>query len=190
MKKASSWSPKEQDRDESRQDDTVKLHTVKNSDTTGTSDEESKETADSAKDAVTYEDVPIEKKDTAKLAIEQSDMDTAGAMSSVKKDALETSITARLPATPQTAESFMALASTPHRAALPRGRAILLVALLLILVINASTMSFAQFIGPQGWAYVLGGPVTTSNPDLLNTIAKQLHHRPTPGATAQASLFR
>src|SRR5438552_15434978 len=165
MKKASSWSSKQHCRDEKGQDDTVKRQAVKNSDTTDTLDEELKETVDSAKDAATHEDVPIEKRNTADLS----------------------SIQEEVPDTPQTVDSFIVPVSMPQRAALPRSRAILLAALLLILVIKASTMSFAQFIGPQGWAYVLGGPASTSNPNLLNTIANQLHHRLTPGATAIAT---
>lgn len=68
-----------------------------------------------------------------------------------------------------------------------RGRAILLATLLLILVFNATTLGFGQFIGAQGWAYILGGPVNTNDPNLLNNIANQLRHHPTPGATAQAA---
>lgn len=68
-----------------------------------------------------------------------------------------------------------------------RRRAILLAALLLIMVFNATTLGFGQFIGAQGWAYILGGPVNTNDPNLLNNIANQLHHHPTPGATAQTT---
>ncbi|MFL5664241.1 MAG: glycoside hydrolase family 3 N-terminal domain-containing protein, partial [Ktedonobacteraceae bacterium] len=68
-----------------------------------------------------------------------------------------------------------------------RGRAILLAALLLILVFNATTLGSGQFIGAQGWAYILGGPINTNDPNLLNNIANQLHYHPTPGATAQVT---
>jgi beta-N-acetylhexosaminidase len=70
---------------------------------------------------------------------------------------------------------------------LSRGKVLLLLGLLLMLVINATIAGYAQFIGPQGWAYVLGGPSATGNKDLIQTINKgiQLGHQPTPGATGQ-----
>jgi beta-N-acetylhexosaminidase len=68
-----------------------------------------------------------------------------------------------------------------------RGGAILLAALLLILVFNATALGSGQFIGAHGWAYILGGPVNINNPNLLNNIANQLRHQPRPGATTQAT---
>ncbi len=41
-----------------------------------------------------------------------------------------------------------------------RGRAILLVALLVIVGLSTINLGSTQFLGPQGWAYVLGGPAT------------------------------
>ncbi|RAQ95560.1 glycoside hydrolase family 3 protein [Thermogemmatispora tikiterensis] len=46
---------------------------------------------------------------------------------------------------------------------LSRGQAFCLLVLLLILVINASTSSLAQLLGPQGWAFMLWGPTAGSN---------------------------
>lgn len=71
----------------------------------------------------------------------------------------------------------------PTHTALSRGRAILFTAFLLVLVWNATNMGGAQFIGTQGWAYVLGGSTNTSNPNLLSSIAKRLHSKPTPGTS-------
>ena len=71
--------------------------------------------------------------------------------------------------------------------AITRGKAILYISLLLIVVLNALNMSYAHFIGPQGWAFVIGGPDTSGNDNPLAIIKKELHHRPTPGATAQAT---
>src|SRR5258706_8059348 len=70
---------------------------------------------------------------------------------------------------------------------LSRGKVLLLLGLLLILVINATIAGYAQFIGPQGWAYVLGGPSTASDKNLLQTINKdiQQNRKPTLGATGQ-----
>src|SRR6266699_3006146 len=74
-----------------------------------------------------------------------------------------------------------------QKGALSRGKVLLLLGLLLMLVINATIAGYAQFIGPQGWAYVLGGPSTASGKNLLQTINKDIqhNHKPTPGATGQ-----
>ncbi len=56
------------------------------------------------------------------------------------------------------------------------------VTLLLILLLHTISIGPTQFIGPQGWAYVLNSPGDTSNLNLLKNLGK-LH--PTSGATAQ-----
>ncbi len=67
-----------------------------------------------------------------------------------------------------------------------RRQAVLFIALLCILVFNATNLGFTQFIGPQGWAYILAGP-DNSNDNVLNKIKQQLHATPSPGTTATAS---
>jgi beta-N-acetylhexosaminidase len=74
----------------------------------------------------------------------------------------------------------------PQRTVMPRGRAILLAVFLLIVVLNATSKGSAQFIGAEGWAFVLGGPASRGNPNLLKNVANQLHTKPAPGATARA----
>ena len=65
----------------------------------------------------------------------------------------------------------------------------LLVALLSILVLHATDVGFAQFIGAQGWAYVLGSSVTASDPNLLKDIQQQIHpNTPIPSARARPVL--
>jgi beta-N-acetylhexosaminidase len=76
-------------------------------------------------------------------------------------------------------------ANLPQRTVMPRGRAILLAVFLLILVLNATRMGSAQFIG--GWAFVLGGSVSKGDPNLLKNVANQLRTKLTPRATAQAA---
>ena len=66
----------------------------------------------------------------------------------------------------------------PHRPVLTRGRALLLASFLLILIFNASTLGNSQFIGAQGWAYVLGGPAHTGDPNLLKNIDNMLRSTP------------
>ena len=69
-----------------------------------------------------------------------------------------------------------------RRPTLTRGRALLLASFLLVLILNVSNLGNAQFIGAQGWAYVLGGPSSSGDPNLLNNIARLLKATPTPGA--------
>jgi beta-N-acetylhexosaminidase len=71
------------------------------------------------------------------------------------------------------------------RPTLTRGRALLLASFLLVLILNASNLGNTQFIGAQGWAYVLGGPSSSGDPNLLNNIARLLKATPTPGAKTQ-----
>lgn len=84
-----------------------------------------------------------------------------------------------------TGDSPMLHIDTPQKASLSRGRAILLSAFLIVVIINTTTMGSGQFIGAQGWAYVLSGSASASNTNLLKDVANQFRHRPTPGATAQ-----
>lgn len=72
----------------------------------------------------------------------------------------------------------------PQKNVLSRGKVFLLFILLLILVINATIAGYAQFIGPQGWAYVLGGPSPSSTKNLIQAINQSLQH-PIPRATGQ-----
>ena len=74
-----------------------------------------------------------------------------------------------------------------QKSVLSRGKALLLLGLLLMLVINATTAGYAQFIGPQGWAFVLGGPSGTADKNLLTSINNDIqhNHKPTPGANGQ-----
>lgn len=68
---------------------------------------------------------------------------------------------------------------------LSRGLAIFLMLLLLAVVVEATNNGFGQFIGPQGWAFVLGGSQLTGNSNILQNVAKQLRNHPTPGTAAQ-----
>lgn len=101
----------------------------------------------------------------------------------MEDEAIETISTRKLASIHSSAGDHYPMPQKP----MSRGRAILLAALLLILVFNATTLGSGQFIGAQGWAYILGGPVKTNDPNLLNNIANQLRLHPTPGATAQAT---
>ena len=76
---------------------------------------------------------------------------------------------------------------TPQRTVMTRGKAVLFIGLLLILVLNAVNAGYTQFIGSQGWAFVIGGPASSGSNDLLTSIKNQLKHNRglTPGSTAE-----
>ena len=76
---------------------------------------------------------------------------------------------------------------TQHQPGMSRGKALLLAGLLLVVVLNALNTGYAQFIGPQGWAFVIGGPATTDESNPITIIKKELNHDLTPGVTAQAT---
>ncbi|HEX9134182.1 MAG TPA: glycoside hydrolase family 3 N-terminal domain-containing protein, partial [Ktedonobacteraceae bacterium] len=76
---------------------------------------------------------------------------------------------------------------TQQKPGMTRGKALLLAGLLLIVVLNAVNAGYAQFIGPQGWAFVIGGPANTDESNPITIIKKELNHNLTPGVTAQAT---
>jgi beta-N-acetylhexosaminidase len=71
-----------------------------------------------------------------------------------------------------------------------RSHALLLVCFLCILVLQSIYTGSMQFIGPQGWSYVLNGPAGTGGNSLLQTTYNQLHTHgaSTPGATTRQKL--
>src|SRR5579859_523715 len=72
---------------------------------------------------------------------------------------------------------------------IPRGMSILFSVFLLIVIINAANLGASQFIGAEGWASVLYGSTSTSDPNLLQEVANQFRHTPTPlpGSTPQVT---
>ena len=78
--------------------------------------------------------------------------------------------------------------SSPQQKVIPRGQALLCVGLLLIVLLRAINVGYAQFLGPQGWAYVLGGSASPDNNNVLKSIDQQLQQQgPTAGATAAST---
>jgi beta-N-acetylhexosaminidase len=64
-------------------------------------------------------------------------------------------------------------------------KALVLVALLCIIVLHTLTMGPTQFMGAQGWAYVLGGSTVAGDRNLLTDIGNNLKHTPTSETTTQ-----
>src|SRR6266480_1976474 len=155
--------------DRNELEDTVKQRSLKSLGTTGILKKEPVEATDpaGATDANLPEDAPVETTNTVELE------NTPEVVPDVPDSAAATGDSSMLPI------------DRPQKVSLPRGRAILLAAFLLVVIINASTMGSGQFIGAQGWAYILSGSASSSNPDLLKNVANQFHHTPAPGATAQ-----
>ena len=72
-----------------------------------------------------------------------------------------------------------------QRTRMSKSKALLLIALLAVIVLQALTMGPKQFLGAQGWAYVLAGPAGGQKGNLLGDVGNQLHK---PGAKAQATV--
>jgi beta-N-acetylhexosaminidase len=144
-------------------------------------------------------DTPETNSETAKISQNDSyeaneGLDTAhipaANYSTVNDTPSEIIDTMRLPAQAEI-EITQETPTTPLKAKpqsdITRGKAILCISLLLIIVLNTLSMSYAHFIGPQGWAFVVAGPMTTGNDNPLAIIKKELHHGLTPGVTAQTT---
>ncbi|GAC1617296.1 MAG: hypothetical protein NVS4B9_07180 [Ktedonobacteraceae bacterium] len=63
-------------------------------------------------------------------------------------------------------------------------RAAILIALLCIILLQALNVGPTQFLGPQGWSYVLAGPGSTQSTHLLNPLAQSRAARDPKGKTA------
>jgi len=99
-------------------------------------------------------------------------------------------VSATQPQPPQSASAPMPMPErrpTQQGLVLTRGKALIGIALLLLLVFNATSLGYEQFLGGQGWGLVLGGPNNPSNQNLLNDIGKKLRQTPTPGAANTAA---
>ncbi|MGH2497419.1 MAG: glycoside hydrolase family 3 protein [Ktedonobacteraceae bacterium] len=119
----------------------------------------------------------IEDQETARVtAVEQAEsenQDTAGG------DAVEQQ-QGELPTRP------LVEASQP-RITISRRKALIGILFLVIVVFNAAIAGNAQFIGSQGWAFVLGGSSNSNNSNPLDKVKQQLHQSPTPGVSATAT---
>lgn len=150
---------------------------------TGNTEEGAIDTLDTARiSAIEHSSDAIEAQDTLNVAaIERSDAiearDTLSVAAIERDEALSILEHPTLPVQ----------ASHPTSTAISRGKALLGIAFLLILVFNAINLGYAQFIGPQGWAFVLSGPANAGDPNLLKSIRDKLHQQLTPGASATAT---
>ena len=102
-------------------------------------------------------------------------------------EAIDTRKTSALPEMDTMAATPIMPVKTTRQTGITKGKALLGIGLLLIVVLSAINTGYAQFIGPQGWAFVIGGPASAGNNNLLTNINNELKHNHglTPGATAQ-----
>ena len=142
------------------------------------------ETIDTIEATSIMEQPPIDLLDTAKTAglAEQRHekspieaLDTTRIASLPDLELMEATATSKLPGVPQ------------QRVPLTRSRAIILAGLLLVLILHASTIGPGQFNGSQGWYYVLGGPSSTGNTNVLAAVKTQINKKQglTPGSLSQ-----
>ena len=87
-------------------------------------------------------------------------------------------------------ETRRVVAASPARPVqgmtITRGKALIGILFLAIVVFTASIAGNAQFIGAQGWAFVLGGSSSNNATNPLDAVKKKLQH-PAPGASATAT---
>ena len=180
-----------------REEVTQKLFTIQTSDKTGRFEQKLAESTgkdpnkSSKNSSETYPETTKNAQNDSFEAIDGLDTANISAVDYTQTEdtPLEIIDTMRLPAQAEigvTQETPTIPLKTKQRPGITRGKATLYIALLLIVVLNTLNMSYAHFIGPQGWAFVIGGPVT-GNDNLLAIIKKELHHDLTPGATVQAT---
>jgi beta-N-acetylhexosaminidase len=144
--------------------------------------------------AGTIQTTNISEKEVAKAIDIVDTHGTIEAVSSVsaeeERNLLAAIITRKLPVLSPLMDVPTTLLATPPRVVIKRSHALLLVSFLCILVLQSIYTGSMQFIGPQGWSYVLNGPAGTGGDSLLQTTYNQLHAHSasTPGAAPQQKL--
>jgi beta-N-acetylhexosaminidase len=126
----------------------------------------------------------IEDQDTAMVTIvaipEIEDQNTA-LVAAVEQPEIE------LPTRPLAAAPLPPRPVTEPKIAISRGKALIGILFLAIVVFNAINAGNAGFIGPQGWAIVLNGPNNANATNPLDAVRKKLKQHPTPGVSATAT---
>jgi beta-N-acetylhexosaminidase len=143
----------------------------------------------------------IEKEETLPLAAAHSPsttgiIDNQGFWGNDTREAIEEQDTARVSAVEQRdiedQDTSRVVATGPARPrpaqgiTISRGKALIGILFLAIVVFNAVSAGNAGFIGPQGWAFVLGGSSSSNATNPIDAVKKKLQH-PAPGASATAT---
>lgn len=124
-------------------------------------------------------------------------IDNKGFWDNDTRGAIEDQNTARVTAVEQPSiedqETSRVVAASSERSrptqgiTISRGKALIGILFLAIVVFNAVSAGNAGFIGPQGWAFVLGGSSSSNATNPIDAVKKKLQH-PAPGASATATL--
>ena len=210
MKQSSPWFSEEQgdqqsDEHETEMDDTQKLGATKSkratstisventaptehSDTTANPAETASETPAMPELPASQNDVPAETDETQTgLSISSIEDVPISLEGDVPTEALDEINSHKLLGASPTLDAPEAHPKTAQKGAISRGRTLLLSVFLLVVIINAANVGTPQFIGAQGWAFVLGGSTSTGDPNLLKDVVNQLRHISTPGMKTQAT---
>lgn len=78
------------------------------------------------------------------------------------------------------------VAASSSGMSISRGKVLIGILFLAIVVFNATSAGNAGFLGAQGWAFVMGGSNATNATNPLDAVKKKLQH-PAPGASATAA---
>jgi beta-N-acetylhexosaminidase len=137
-------------------------------------------------------DNPTEMEGTSSLpnAIADENNGTASATNAVADESAGAKTTLKLPVLSVAGENTPPFVQPPmhQQPVISRGRAILLIALLFIVGLSAINQGSTQFLGPQGWAYVLSGPATNGNKNPLDTVKDIIRAIPTQGVKERQKL--
>lgn len=140
----------------------------------------------------------LEKEDALPLAAARSPsstgvIDNQDFWENDKLEAIEDQDTAMVAAVhqPEIELPTRPLVAAPHpviepRIAISRGKALIGILFLAIVVFNAINAGNAGFIGTQGWAFVLGGPNNTNATNPIDAVRNKLHQHLAPGVSATA----
>jgi beta-N-acetylhexosaminidase len=82
-------------------------------------------------------------------------------------------------------ETPQLLHATSNKTSLSRGKALLLVALLCIVLVSTFNAGAMAFIGPQGWASILDLSSTNGHDNLLKNVNQQLLQKPVRGKSTR-----
>lgn len=176
-------------------DDTQKLPVLKSTGMIGTLEKNSLATDSSktsSEDAMAKEEVSL--CSTSEVDVEQTEVpcaDIAAEATELTSVGEEIGVAEEAPPPPVSNEKPLRFIGPPQRLrpVISRGRAILLVAFLVIVILNAVNLGSTQFLGPQGWAFVLGGPASNGNKNPLTAVQNILHHTTsTPGTKGKSPL--
>ncbi len=180
MKLTRQWSSEEQRRDDDEQETTEKRRAIKKAQQTTTLARKLIE----ATDTIKTESI-VEVQDDNRASASTFERIGEAASIPIQKIAIPSFLsyvgyiasldTQKTPSTqPPVSDIVPILSETrQHYKSISPKYAALLIMLLCIVIFQAFNSGQAQFVGPQGWAYVLGGPTVANNANILKDIGKQ-----------------